>query len=202
MGIRVAYICHGSLTLKGRMTMATRRTGASDLIDGLNEDLANEYASVIQYRTFASTLRGPHRLTLRSLFEAEVPDELRHAGILADYIAALGGTPTTSPAEVETADSPLDMLRAAYEAELQAITRYVERRSQAEEAGEHGIAVTLDDIIEDETRHRDEMKLTLDGWEPGSTSGSDGRSTTQSTREDMRSRPARTRGREVASSHR
>ncbi len=182
--------------------MATRRTGASDLIDGLNEDLANEYASVIQYRTFASTLRGPHRLTLRSLFEAEVPDELRHAGILADYIAALGGTPATGPAEVQTADSPLDMLRAAYEAELQAITRYVERRSQAEEAGEHGIAVTLDDIIEDETRHRDEMKLILDGWEPGSTSGSDERSTTQSTREDMRTRPARTRGREVASSHR
>ena len=44
--------------------MATRRTDARDLIDGLNEDLANEYASVIQYRTFASTLRGPHRLTL------------------------------------------------------------------------------------------------------------------------------------------
>jgi bacterioferritin len=178
--------------------MATRRTDASDLIDGLNEDLANEYASVIQYRTFASTLRGPHRLTLRSLFEAEVPDELRHAGILADYIAALGGTPTTSPADVPTADTPLDMLRSAYDAELQAIERYVERRSQAEEAGEHGIAVTLDDIIEDETRHRDEMRLILDGWE--SERGE--RSTTQETRESVRTRPARTRGREVAGSHR
>lgn len=178
--------------------MATRHTDASDLIDGLNEDLANEYASVIQYRTFASTLRGPHRLTLRSLFEAEVPDELRHAGILADYIAALGGTPTTSPADVPTADTPLDMLRSAYDAELQAIERYVERRSQAEEAGEHGIAVTLDDIIEDETRHRDEMRLILDGWE--SERGE--RSTTQETRESVRTRPARTRSREVAGSHR
>jgi len=178
--------------------MATRRTDASDLIEGLNEDLANEYASVIQYRTFASTLRGPHRLTLRSLFEGEVPDELRHAGILADYIAALGGSPTTSPAEVPTADTPLDMLRTAYDAELQAIERYVERRSQAEEAGEHGIAVTLDDIIEDETRHRDEMRLILDGWE--SESGE--RSTTQGTRESARTRPARTRSREVAGSHR
>ncbi|HET7620651.1 MAG TPA: ferritin-like domain-containing protein [Gemmatimonadaceae bacterium] len=182
--------------------MATRRTDASDLIDGLNEDLANEYASVIQYRTFASTLRGPHRLTLRSLFEGEVTDELRHAGILADYIVALGGAPTTSPADVDTADSPLGMLRSVYEAESQAIARYVERRSQAEEAGEHGIAVTLDDIIEDETRHRDEMKLILDGWDAENESGSHGGSSAQSSRENPRSRPARTRGREVAGSHR
>ncbi len=183
--------------------MATRRSDASDLIDGLNEDLANEYASVIQYRTFASTLRGPHRLTLRSLFEGEIADELGHAGILADYITALGGTPTTVPADVPTAGSPLEMLQAAYDAEVQAIQRYVERRSQAEEAGEHGIAVTLDDIIEDETRHRDEMQLILDGWESGSTqSSSDHRRSAQSARESSRNRPARTRTREVAGSSR
>jgi bacterioferritin len=182
--------------------MATRRSDASDLIDGLNEDLANEYASVIQYRTYASTLRGPHRLTLRSLFEGEIADELGHAGLLADYITALGGTPTTTPAEVPSADSPLEMLRTAYEAELQAIERYVERREQAEEAGEHGIAVTLDDIIEDETRHRDEMRLTLDGWEPESMQRSSDGGASATTRESARNRPARTRTQETAGSSR
>lgn len=182
--------------------MATRRSGASDLIDGLNEDLANEYASVIQYRTFASTVRGPHRLTLRPLFEGEIPDELGHAGVLADYITALGGTPTTAPANVPAADSPVEMLRLAYEAELQAIERYVERRSQAEEAGEHGIAVTLDDIIEDETRHRDEMLLILDGWEAEGTQRSDGRAAAPAARESGRHRPTRTRTRETAGSSR
>ncbi len=182
--------------------MATRRSDVSDLIDGLNEDLANEYASVIQYRTYASTLRGPHRLTLRSLFEGEISDELGHAGLLADYIAALGGTPITAPADVPAADSPLDMLRAVYEAEVETIRRYVERRSQAEEVGEHGIAVTLDDIIEDETRHRDEMQLILDGWESGSTQSSEGRASTGTTRESARQRPARTRARETAGSSR
>ncbi|HET7552842.1 MAG TPA: ferritin-like domain-containing protein [Gemmatimonadaceae bacterium] len=182
--------------------MATRRSDASDLIDGLNEDLANEYASVIQYRTFASTLRGPHRLTLRSLFEGEIPDELGHAGVLADYITALGGSPTTMPAEVPTADSPLEMLRTAYDAEVQAIARYVERRSQAEEAGEHGIAVSLDDIIEDETRHRDEMQLIIEGWEAAGQSRSDSRGTEHTSRAASRARPARTRGREIAGSSR
>lgn len=183
--------------------MTTRRSDASDLIDGLNEDLANEYASVIQYRTFASTLRGPHRLTLRSLFEGEIPDELGHAGLLADYITALGGTPTTKPADIPTADSPLDMLRAAYDAEVQAIERYVERRSQAEDAGEHGISVTLDDIIEDETRHRDEMRLILDGWEPAEgRPGAERPLGSHAARDSSRNRPARTRSRDVAGSSR
>ncbi len=183
--------------------MATRRSDASDLIDGLNEDLANEYASVIQYRTFASTLRGPHRLTLRSLFEAEITDELGHAGLLADYITALGGTPVTTPADVPTARTALEMLRSAHQAELQAIARYVERRSQAEEAGEHGIAVTLDDIIEDETRHRDEMQLILDGWEVESgEAGGDDRASSRGARDGARNRTTRARGREVAGSSR
>lgn len=182
--------------------MATRRSDASDLIDGLNEDLANEYASVIQYRTYASTIRGPHRLTLRSFFEGEISDELGHAGLLADYIAALGGTPTMSPADVPMADSPLEMLRAAYQAEVDTIRRYVERREQAEQAGEHGIVVTLDDIIEDETRHRDEMQLLLDGWEAEGTQRSDARASASVTRESGRHRPARTRTRETAGSSR
>ena len=182
--------------------MPTRRSGAAQLIAGLNEDLANEYASVIQYRTFASTLRGPHRHTLRSLIEGEIPDELGHAGTLADFITALGGTPTTSPAEVPTAESPLDMLRASHEAELGAIARYVERRGQAEEAGEHGLAVTLDDIIADETRHRDEMQLILEGWESGDQSKSDGRGTEHTAHDTSRGRTSRTRGREIAGSAR
>jgi hypothetical protein len=33
------------------------------------------------------------------------------------------------------------------------IARYVERRRQAEEAGEPGLAVDLDDVIADESKH-------------------------------------------------
>lgn len=183
--------------------MPTRRSGSAQLIAGLNEDLANEYASVIQYRTFASTLRGPHRLTLRSLFEGEITDELGHAGVLADFITALGGTPTTRPAQVPAADTPFDMLRAAHGAELAAIERYVERREQAESAGEHGLAVTLDDVIADETRHRDEMQLILDGWEEdGGHAKSDERDTEHSRPEAARRKASGTRAREVAGSGR
>jgi bacterioferritin len=136
----------------------------ADLIAGLNEDLAHEYASVIQYQTYASTIRGPHRQVLRPLFAAEVADELRHAGALADAIVALGGAPTTTPAAIPVAESPEAMLRAVLEAEEGALARYIDRRRQAEMLGEHGLAVALDEMIADETRHRDEFRLVLDGW--------------------------------------
>jgi bacterioferritin len=136
----------------------------ADLIAGLNEDLAHEYASVMQYQTYASTIRGPHRPMLRPLFVAEVADELRHAGALADAIVALGGTPTTTPASVPAAESAEDMLRAVLEAEEGALARYLDRRRQAETLGEIGLAVALDEMIADETRHRDEIRLVLDGW--------------------------------------
>lgn len=147
--------------------MPTKRPDTRDLLAGLNQDLANEYASIIQYRTYASTVRGPHRLTLKPMFASEIPDELRHAERLADAIAALGGTPTTRPMPVNAAESPVQMIQDALEAEIGAISRYVERRQQAEQAGEHGLAVDIDDIVADETRHRDELHLLLEQWESG-----------------------------------
>ena len=49
-----------------------RHPSRLDLIEGLNDDLARAYASIIQGRTFASLLRGTDRLALRPLF-TDVP---------------------------------------------------------------------------------------------------------------------------------
>lgn len=141
-----------------------KRFDRADLIAGLNEDLAHEYASMIQYRTFASTVRGPHRLTLRPLFAGEIADELEHAELLADAIVALGGTPTVAPAPVTVPGDPEAMLRSVLEAESDALARYVERRRHAETLAETGLALALDGVIADETRHRDEIRLVLAGW--------------------------------------
>jgi bacterioferritin len=56
------------------------------------------------------------------------------------------------------------MLQAALEAEEETIDRYVRRRKQAEDAGEHGLAAQFDDIIADETNHRDELRQMLARW--------------------------------------
>lgn len=57
-----------------------------------------------------------------------------------------------------------EMLQVALEAEIETIGNYVTRRDQAEEAGEPGLAAQFDDIIADETHHRDELKQMLARW--------------------------------------
>jgi len=138
-----------------------------DLIQGLNEDLAYEYAAVITYRTYASALMGQARVELRAFFESEIPDELGHAGLLADKIVALGGTPITEPKPVKAAEGAKQMLQNTLQDEIDAIGRYVERRELAQKVGEHGLAVELDDIIRDESNHRDEIRLILQRWDDG-----------------------------------
>lgn len=136
-----------------------------DLIAGLNVDLANEYAAVITYRTYASQVQGPWRQELRNFFAAEIPDELLHAQMLCDKIVALGGDPVVKAAEVKKAKDAKEMLANALADEKATLKRYVERRKQAESLGEYGLVVELDNLIADETRHRDELQLMLARWE-------------------------------------
>ena len=134
------------------------------LLQGLNEDLRGEFQAVIMYRLYASMVQGPYRQELRNFFEAEIPEELTHAQILADKIAALGGTPASTPKEVPVVMGAKAMLEAALKAEVDTIGEYVKRRKQAEDAGEYGLAAQFDDIIADETNHRDELKQMLAHW--------------------------------------
>ncbi|HEX7072335.1 MAG TPA: ferritin-like domain-containing protein [Rhodothermales bacterium] len=135
------------------------------LIAGLNEDLAHEYQAVIMYATYASMVTGMHRPTLKAFFETEISEELAHAQLLAEKITALGGKPTTRPAEVVYHGTPREMLEEVRKAEAETIQRYVQRRRQAEDFGDLGLAVDLDDIIRDETGHKEETEKLLRGME-------------------------------------
>ncbi len=134
------------------------------LLKGLNQDLAGEWQAVIMYRLYASLVQGPWRQELRAFFAAEIPEELGHAAMLADKIAALGGEPTAVPAPVRVVTDPRVMLEEALRAEEETIARYIERRDQANAAGEAGLAVDFDQLISDETRHRDELRMILARW--------------------------------------
>jgi bacterioferritin len=134
------------------------------LIDGLNEDLAAEYQAVIMYRTYASLVSGPYRQDLKAFFESEIPDELAHAAFLADKIVALGGTPTVDVAPIPVTMDNRKMLENALEAEVDTIARYTRRIDQADAAGEIGIKVQLEDLIVDESGHRDDIRRMLVDW--------------------------------------
>jgi len=140
---------------------ATTAVTKEDLVQGLNQDLAHEYQAILMYTSYAAMASGIHRPILKDFFEAEIPEELAHAQFLADKITALGGTPTTEPTPLSLAQDSQAMLEQVLRAETETIERYVERRRTAEAFGDYGLAAELDDIIRDETRHKEETEKLL-----------------------------------------
>jgi bacterioferritin len=138
-----------------------------ELIDGLNEDLAAEYQAVVMYRTYASLVTGPYRGELRGFFEGEIPDELNHAAFLADRVVALGGVPTTEVRPVPIPRNNREMLENALQAEVETIERYTRRIDQADAVGELSIKIQLEDLIVDESQHRDDIRRMLMDWRDG-----------------------------------
>ena len=135
------------------------------LIDALNTDLAGELQAIIQYLTYSAKVTGPWRPQLVTFMQTEIQDELLHAQFLADKIAALGGDPTASARPVPKADTPKAMLEAILAAELQAGKDYTVRAKQAEEYGDKGLAVQLEDMVRDETGHAEETQKLLKNWD-------------------------------------
>ncbi len=134
------------------------------LIKKLNEDLAGELGAVIQYVTYAAKVNGPFRPQLSAFFLKEVADELLHAQFLANKITVLGGEPTVSPRPTAQVKSNREMLEEVLKAERKAVKDYTTRAKEAEEFGDKGLQVHLENIISDETNHAEETERILDHW--------------------------------------
>lgn len=140
------------------------KNGRDELIAGLNEDLANEYTAIISYLLHSRLANGRGRMELAEFFEAEITDELEHAKYLSHKIVALGGTPTTKPADVQLGKNNREMLELSLKAEEETIERYTTRIDQAEKAGEIALKVELEDLVAEETRHKEDLERVLVGW--------------------------------------
>jgi bacterioferritin len=134
------------------------------LIEGLNNDLAGELGAIAQYITYAAKATGPYRPQLAQFFLDEVVDEQGHAQFLANKIVALGGEPTMKPREMPSPKDNKAMVEAVLEAELQAVKDYTQRAKEAEEFGDKGLAVQLEDMVRDESGHAEETERILRDW--------------------------------------
>ena len=134
------------------------------LIDNLNGDLANELGAIIQYTTYAAKATGPYRPQLAAFFLEEVADEQMHALFLANKIVALGGEPTTQASPVQPAANNREMLQAILADEKQAGKDYTQRAIEADEFGDKGLAVQLEDMVRDEMSHGEESERMLRDW--------------------------------------
>ncbi|MDZ4658517.1 MAG: ferritin-like domain-containing protein [Bythopirellula sp.] len=134
------------------------------LIKKLNEDLANELSAIIQYLTYAAKATGPYRPQLSQFFLTEVADEQLHAQFLANKIVALGGEPITIPSDVAKAHTNQEMLEAILTAEKKATANYTQRAKEADEYGDKGLSVQLEDMVRVESGHAEETERILRDW--------------------------------------
>ena len=87
-----------------------------------------------------------------------------HAQFLANKIVAMGGVPTAQAGPVADGASNRVMLEEVLKAERDAVKRYMERAKQAEELGEKGLVVQLEDMVRDESGHSEETERILRDW--------------------------------------
>ena len=133
------------------------------LITGLNEDLANELGASILYLYQTSTATGWDGEELREFLSAEINGEMQHAIFLSEKIAALGGKPTTVPRQHKSPKDVKSMLKYDLKLEREAIESYRERAMQAEEVGEIGLKIRIEEIIVEETGHAEQIERILRG---------------------------------------
>lgn len=128
------------------------------LIEGLTQDMNLELEAVLRYLYHASAATGLLGHELRELVKSDIGDELNHAIFLADKITALGGElkiDVTMPKSVKTTREMMDL---DTQAERKGIARYVERIKQAEEFGDKGLVIKLENILAEETAHAEEIE--------------------------------------------
>jgi bacterioferritin len=128
------------------------------LIADLNEDLSIEFAGIVRAVFQASTAGGLLGHELRELLQKELGTELKHAQFLADKIAILGGTPTTSVASVEVSGDVGKMIDDDIATEWKIAKRFQERAAQAESYGDIGLKVRLEEMIAEGTDHANALQ--------------------------------------------
>ncbi|RYM06631.1 ferritin-like domain-containing protein [Sporolactobacillus sp. THM7-7] len=130
-------------------------------VDGLNLDLAWEYAAGIQYAQHAAMLSGAAYFAVAEELEEHSKEEFGHATELSVLIQYLGGIPTTQVAPVATSRDNEEMLRQDLQGEYDAIRRYLQRIRQLEALGMYDSAQIIRNIVVTEQEHAIDLEVAL-----------------------------------------
>ncbi len=128
------------------------------LIEGLNEDLNLELGAVLRFLYHSAIATGSLGHELREFLKKEIANELNHASFLADKISLLGGHPAIDPRPPKKVKTAREMLDENIAAERKLIANYSKRIKQAEECGERGLAIHLENMLLEETEDTEELE--------------------------------------------
>ena len=133
----------------------------TELIEHLNEDLALEFQSIVQYTQHIATIRGPEYKAIVEEIEAHLAQELEHAKALAQQIDFLGGTPTVRVPPVVCAPDGEQALKADLALEEMQLERYRTRVAEATDLGLPDVAEALRPLLQQTQDHVADLRSAL-----------------------------------------
>lgn len=145
-----------------------------ELIKLLNKALSDEWLAYYQYWVGAKVVKGKMREQVVAELTQHAGDELRHAGMLADRIIQLGGTPVLTPEEwykltncgYESPENPdtIPILKQNIKGEQCAIETYKNLSEFVKEGDSITYQIILE-ILKDEIEHEDDLISILEDLE-------------------------------------
>src|SRR5262245_12020580 len=132
------------------------------LVELLNEDLATEYQSIVQYVQHIAVITGAEYLSTVDELKVHVTQELSHAQTLAEQVDFLGGVPTVQVAPAVAAEDARTALNADLELETRQLDRYRERVQQANDLGLADVAEALRPLLTQTQEHVRDLRSALE----------------------------------------
>ena len=158
----------------GTKGLSLVKMDVNELIDKLNEALADEWLAYYQYWVGAKVVKGAMKSEAVAELIEHADDELRHAGMLADRIAQLGGTPILEPKEwyeksgcgyaTPTDPAVMKILDQNVKGEQCAIETYnkLTELTKDKDPITHQMAL---EILKDEIEHEDDLQTLMEDIE-------------------------------------
>lgn len=134
---------------------------ASTLIDHLNEDLALEYRSIVQYTLHLSMITGAEYTSTVDELKVHLSQELAHAMILAEQVAFLSGTPNTAVPVVPPFADSHGALQADLDLEVEQLERYRARVQEANDLGLPDVVEALRPLLTETQEHVRDLQAAL-----------------------------------------
>ncbi len=137
--------------------------GNDKVIETLNHLLADELTAINQYMVHSEMCANWGYERLHEIAEKRAITEMKHAEKLIARILFLEGIPIVSKLnEIHIGAEVPAQLQNDLEAELGAVKMYNEGIRLCLEMGDSGSRELLEDILEDEEEHTDELEAQLD----------------------------------------
>ena len=136
--------------------------GSQDLLQALNNALADELAAIIQYMYHHIMGRGLASPATLEMFKSNSIDEMKHAEAIAERIDLLGGTPTIEISAIQVGGDLTKMISDDLEGERGAIEMYRRYAKLAEKEDDPVTRRLLEEILGMEEGHANALETVLE----------------------------------------